>query len=298
MAALPEEKAFLEAKPLVRTVDSKKSLDLYSQLIDVPYMFFSEIPLFSVTESQSRLALGNSSALSQLASNMEDYCDWIIQNWDEKADLLYYPGPKAPNVNQISLEHDHDDSIANQIFSSSDGQEWLFNYFSNMRNGLQLLKNGLISSCEINAATVVASKHEGRSTVLSRCSELPVAGYKNVLTNTGYGHPTLFGPAPNSVLARFNTEFDRKGIVQAKAKAVDLKSQSSTRPKAKWTLANFVSSKKRSKSRSFQHFPAPSSSRVRGRGRNRGHSFGSRASQPKRGFFRGQAKNPKKRGKN
>ena len=123
--------------------------------------------------------------MSQLASNMEDYCDWIFQNWDEKVDLSCYPGPKVPNVDLTRLERDHDDSIADQIFSSSDGQDWLFNTLSNMRNGLQLLKNGLVSSCEINAATVVASKHEGRSAVLSRCTELPAAGYKNVLMNTG-----------------------------------------------------------------------------------------------------------------
>ena len=115
------------------------------------------------------------------------------------------PGSHGPYVSLTSLVRDHDDSMADQIFSSSDGQDWLFNSLSNMRNGLQFLKNGLISSCEMNAATVVASKHEGRSAVLSRCSELPAAGYKNVLMNTGYGHSTLFGPAPRSVLSRFNT---------------------------------------------------------------------------------------------
>ena len=108
----------------------------------------------------------------------------------------------------------------------------------------------------------------------------------------------MFGPAPNSVLARFHTEFDRKGIVYAKAKAFDRKAQLSTRPKdSKWTLANFVSSKKRLKSKSLQNFPARSSFRGRGRGRNKGQSFGSKASQRKRGAFHGQAKNFKKREK-
>ena len=88
------------------------------------------------------------------------------------------PGSHGPYASLTSLVRVHDDSMADQIFSSSDGQDWLFNSLSNMRNGLQFLKNGLISSCEMNAATVVASKHEGRSAVLSRCSELPAAGFR------------------------------------------------------------------------------------------------------------------------
>ena len=94
-----------------------------------------------MTESQSRLSLGNSSALSQLASNMEDHCDWIFQNWDEKVDISCYPGPKVPNVSLTSLERDHDDSMADQIFSSSDGQDWLFNSLSYLWIGLQFFKN-------------------------------------------------------------------------------------------------------------------------------------------------------------
>ena len=189
--------------------------------------------------------------MSQLASNMEDYCDWIFQNWDEKVDLSCYPGPKVPNVDLISWERDHDDSITDQIFSSSDGQDWLFNSLSNMQNGFHFLKNGLVSSCEFNAATVVASKLEGCSAALSHCTELPAAGYKNVLSNTGYGHSTLFGPAPRSVLSCFFSEFDRKGIVYAKAKAVDRKGRSGTRPiDSKWNLSYFVTHKKHFKSRS------------------------------------------------
>ena len=139
------------------------------------------------------------------------------------------PGSHGPYASLTSLVRVHDDSMADQIFSSSDGQDWLFNSLSNMRNGLQFLKNGLISSCEMNAATVVASKHEGRSAVLSRCSELPAAGYKNVLMNIGYGHSTLIGPAPRSVLSRFNTNSIGKVSCSLRRKAVDRKGQSGTR---------------------------------------------------------------------
>ena len=41
-----KKRPFLEAKPLVRTVDNKKSLELSSQLIDIPNKFFSEFPPF------------------------------------------------------------------------------------------------------------------------------------------------------------------------------------------------------------------------------------------------------------
>ena len=84
----------------------------------------------------------------------------------------------------------------------------------------------------------------------------------------------------------------------AKAKAVDRKGQSGTRLKDSiWNLSIFVTSKKRFKSKTFQHFPAPSSFRGRGRGRNKGHSFGSKAPQSKKRGISRANKNFKKKGK-
>ena len=94
-------------------------------------------------------------------------------------------GSQGPFVCLSSLERDHDDSMADQIFSSSNGQDWRFISWSYFWIRLQFFINGFISSCKLNAATMAASKYEGRSAVFSRCSELPAAGFKNVLMNTG-----------------------------------------------------------------------------------------------------------------
>ena len=89
------------------------------------------------------------------------------------------PGSHGPYASLTSLVRVHDDSMADQIFSSADGQDWRFNSLSYLWIGFQFFtKHGFISSCKLKAATVAASKHEGRSAVLSRCSELPAAGFR------------------------------------------------------------------------------------------------------------------------
>ena len=67
----------------------------------------------------------------------------------------------------------------------------------------------------------------------------------------------MLGPAPRSVLSRFNTYSIGKVSCSLRRKAVDRKGQSGTRLKNSiWNLSLFVTSKKRFKSKTFQHFPA------------------------------------------
>ena len=93
-------------------------------------------------------------------------------------------GSQGPFVCLSSLERDHDDSMADQIFSSSNGR-LAVHFLVLFLDSFTVFINGFISSCKLNAATMAASKYEGRSAVFSRCSELPAAGFKNVLMNTG-----------------------------------------------------------------------------------------------------------------
>ena len=85
-------------------------------------MFFSEFPLFSITEHQSRISLGNLSAMSQLASNMGEFCEWLTSNWEERVYLSCYPGPRVPDVDRTSRERDHDDFLHDQISNSPSGK--------------------------------------------------------------------------------------------------------------------------------------------------------------------------------
>ena len=117
------------------------------------------------------------------------------------------PGSHGPYVSLTSLVRVHDDSMVDQIFSSSDGQDWLFNSLSYFWIGFQFFTNmALFSSCKLKAAIVAASKHEGRSAVqpvarnfLLRALECSVEHRSRV------GAFPLFGPPPRSVLSRFIT---------------------------------------------------------------------------------------------
>ena len=132
-----------------------------------------------MTESQSRLSLGNSSALSQLVLQYGRPLSLDFTELGRKGGYFMLPGSQGPYVSLTSLVRVHDDSMVDQIFSSSDGQDWLFNSLSYLWIGFQFFTNmALFSSCKLKAATVAASKHEGRSAVLSRCSELPAAGFR------------------------------------------------------------------------------------------------------------------------
>ena len=121
----------------------------------------------------------------------------------------------------------------------------------------------------------------------SRCSELPTAGFKNVLMNTGYGFfPLCLVPHPG-LCCLVSIQFDKEGFCSLRRKAVDCKGQSGTRPKNSiWNLSILVTFLKRFKSKPFSALFCPSSFRSRGRGSNKGHSFGSLALQLKRGISR------------
>ena len=66
------------------------------------------------------------------------------------------------------------------------------------RDAMELINNGLSSSMEYNAATMVASKHHGRKVVLNHCTQSKEADHKEQLENTKYNDEGLFGEMPLS----------------------------------------------------------------------------------------------------
>ena len=69
------------------------------------------------------------------------------------------------------MEVAHILSVKEQIVVDvASGNSWLLSTLTSFHDGLQLVANGLHSSSEINVATMVASRHNGRSVVLSHCS--------------------------------------------------------------------------------------------------------------------------------
>ena len=72
----------------------------------------------------------------------------------------------------------------------------------------------------------------------------------------GKGFPLCLVPHPG-LCCLVSIQFYRKGLCSLRRKAVDRKGQSGTRLKNSiWNLSLFVTSKKRFKSKTFQHFPA------------------------------------------
>ena len=78
----PALKALLESKPLTRSVSGKKQLALPGRMFNKTHVNFKETPLFAITQHQSKLALGNTAAMAQLCSGMQDFLSWLVDNWD------------------------------------------------------------------------------------------------------------------------------------------------------------------------------------------------------------------------
>ena len=81
---------------------------------------------------------------------------------------------------------------------------------------MKLINNGLHSSMEYNAATMIASTHLGRSLVLNHCTEKKEANWKEQFLQSKYNDPHLFGVLPNSARAKFTNHMTTYGQVMVR----------------------------------------------------------------------------------
>ena len=92
---------------------------------------------------------------------------------------MIYPGTSSLGGCAPEDSFDHTASIGQQILDGMAlGSTWLIESFTRIYDGMDPMTNGLHSTCEYNAATMVASKHHRRSVVLNHCSDLAHADYK------------------------------------------------------------------------------------------------------------------------
>ena len=192
-------KALLESKPLTRSVSGKKELALPGRMFNKTHVNFKETPLFAITQHQSKLALGNTAAMAQLCSGMQDLLSWLVANWDNPLDISSYKGSSLPGSEAVAPSP-HSDSVSVQIQSGLlHKSTWLPDLLTHLRDGLQVVGNGLQSSMEYNAATMVASSHAGRELVLNQgISQRTNANWKEQLLNSTYNCEFLFGDLPLS----------------------------------------------------------------------------------------------------
>ena len=85
------------------------------------------------------------------------------------------------------------------------------------QDAMELINNGLYSSMEYNAATMVASKHHGHRVVLNHCSQSREADHINQLRNTKYNDEGLFGEMPLSAHHLYWIQRKEVGHVYIKA---------------------------------------------------------------------------------
>ena len=128
--------------------------------------FWAWLPLFMISEHRSKQSLANHAALSKVFFNIQSYLAWLISMWDERVDLSAYPGSTSPAGHTSPEEVVRQDTIREQILNDS---QRLLEAFSSFQNGLELISNGLQTSCEINAATIVTFRHHGHFLVLDHC---------------------------------------------------------------------------------------------------------------------------------
>ena len=94
----------LESKPLVKLFPrGKKILDLPDPVFTKKHVPFKETPLFTVTQHQAKLSLGNTAAMSQVCGGVQDFMSWMVDNWDNQLDVSTYSGSSSPG-NRVTVE--------------------------------------------------------------------------------------------------------------------------------------------------------------------------------------------------
>ena len=175
LCANEKYKDLLESDPLVKSDSgNKKVLDLTASFpfFKKPNIAFSEIPLFAITDHHAKLCLGNLAAMAQVSKGMQEHFSWIIDSMNDKVDISSFvgtspgePTPVAPQPHNLSVREQLINDLSNSDLSV------LIDIPSRARDAMELINNGLYSSMEYNAATMVASKHHGRKVVLNHCSQ-------------------------------------------------------------------------------------------------------------------------------
>ena len=231
----PSLKVLLESKPLVKSVQGKKELELPGRMFSRNLVKFKETPLFAITQHQSKLAFGNTAAMAQLCGGMQDFLSWLVENWNNFLDITTYMGPSVRGI-QPDDPSPHTDTVADQLQAGLVNQStWLPDMFAHFRDGLQVVANGLRSSLEYNAATMVASSHSGRELVLSHAiSTRGDVDWKDQLLQTTYNCQHLFADLPLS--SQTSHAWDSKGDIYVSAADIPspLKKEAYKLPTAKF----------------------------------------------------------------
>ena len=195
----PLMQAFFESNPLVNTLPAsqKKFLSIPTSVFKDAKMPCTEVPLFSISEYHSRQSLAIILSLVQLNNEFRDRAKLIMEHWNS---------PK-----RISLVDGHyvacdpaDDDV--RTLGETYSKELMFQEFESYRARDELLNFGFQTVMDLLKANIIASRHDGRKTVLARLNAGPNSvAYTNLL-DSAYNRSTLFGPVTDSLKRSVTTE--------------------------------------------------------------------------------------------
>ena len=96
------------------------------------------------------------------------------------------------------------------------GSSIMLDILCNIRDAMELLQNGMLSSMEYNTASIVAAKHHACKMVLNHSTQSPQAELKEQVLNSKFNDPGAFGDMPESAMCLFYENRKLQGDIRLK----------------------------------------------------------------------------------
>ena len=226
------------------------------------------------------MCLANLAAMSQVCKGIEDYFSWLVESMDLNVDLTSNGGSSSPGERTPSAPQAHPGTIREQLIDDlALDSSVLMDTLTRARDAMEMVNNGLFSSMEYNAATMVASKHHARRVVLNHSTQSKDADLKDQVENSKYNDPGAFGEMPFSAHCLFLYLKKQQGDIHLKAGPVRQEIFSGPAPgKGKKKTSQNRPSFNTNSSYPSGNFRRPGNNSLRGKGR--GGNWGKGASKP------------------
>ena len=178
---------FFNSKPLVRSAQGSviKSLEVPFEPLNITKVDIKgPHPLFSNAEYHARKALQGTAVVTELLNAMKQRCVDFMSYWS--LPYLLHEGAIVPD--EAVQEFGPQINLGQRLTPDD-----MFSEFWTFRATLQLVMFELERTKDLNTATIVACKHQGRQLVLSNSSKSRGDPAYDQLLGSSYAMPSLFG---------------------------------------------------------------------------------------------------------
>ena len=147
---------------------------------------------------------------------------------DLNLDINSYGGSSSPGDHIPTVPVAHAGTIREQLVEDltseqqrlknplAGGSSIMLDILCNIRDAMELLQNGMLSSMEYNTASMVAAKHHARKMVLNHSTQSPQAELKEQVLNSKFNDPGAFGDMPESAMCLFYENRKLQGDIRLK----------------------------------------------------------------------------------